>query len=1117
MYQDIDPIWQKFVQSPAPDFKLQFDPKDPAIDQDPFFLRSQRWSEVSVQSNNYTYRKVAQGLEITVPDTKKSLVVNVPLNPIQATEDFLFFSIDKSSDLFQKAKGSDTLAGEGVFFINRAEISGSSAENRPVPLYFFPLSGQGWTGQLSSLQIPQSEMIVISNSEESVAIELVDVETIMKAQQINLVMANAVTARNQGFIDKNLLPAPGMTAAFGMFFTGIDLLRPQKSMWPQSSYSQNEIQNKWFNPLLRKFSNLAPLMMGTARAAVLPPELISRLVFVGSILTGMLVASVAIKYAHPGVRKKIQSLRANQDPIRNPIKLVGREIKETFDVFAAITATSAQLSSVTFANALELFLDRFMPTLASSEHGLIRRFLQNTFYFSRNSMRNVPVNSRTFVLGALVMGSVDTAMVAVQYHVAVPMIAQAVSPHVGESMQNRINETFDPNNPNTKQIALQDTVRNGIAYIQTGASSYSMEARAQVIEAVTKDVENEMKTRGLDPADPKNQTEKQNRIEEKINITMKQKGLPDQSFFLFDANTAFSKIPKALGYDKPEDMQAKESFVLQSRFGLSHNALSKAIQVATEWVKNDSSTTSREALALLEETERSMSFLKNGLKHGKEGLLRAREIRQQLTILSYEGSVEYAVKYIPEAWSKKYSPAAAQVASLIFRQALYSYLSSEGDSLLFANDKNVEKFGDEAKKLALEDLKKSRPEITNWETLDSELSFELKLRTQIEINNLARAEASRIKADKYTPPKQDWMTRRKQKKALAETELAMQSYLKTAQGQNATEKDLADKKSIYFRNSLARQIGLHIEDPEVAAAQGREDYVKMLNYAEAKAVETTTSETTSNPEIARYLEKLSPIEKSKMQLFMYANNFFQSYKEATTELEMVKPTDPAQPGRFQRLRQTEIVRNSQFLTRTLRAFESFGDDQSMKLSLMGSLSRSVPLFSDLLSTHKRTMKTILPALSVSYLWSYYAWQVHMPFSAWMLLVVTAAATISTPSQWLNRGFRLNGLKAMDSVISKVAYSIPYAWVTFAGMFPIMLFSGDVSVFFSDYIRTPIMSVIGQVELKDWLIGALGLGLITSKLKGSKKPDYSENAKNVNELVKPIRTGSALKCSALFGG
>lgn len=1108
LQKEEDPIWQQFVDTKGANLQLSFDANDPAIDRDPYFMRSQAWKIQDKPVSAITFLKTESALEISIPGVEKTLKLNVALNPIQSTEEFIFFALDEKSDLFKKAAGVGGTPGEGVFFLHRDDLVQQARAGIPAPLFFFPLAGTGWQGTLSSLQISQIDTIVIANEEESVAIELRDVETVMKAQQINLMMASALTAKNRNDVSQAKYPSAGMTAAFGLFFTGIDLQMPEKSLWRSKSEINSQ---KWYSEVINKFSKWFPVAIQPAQAFTLAPELVSRLVFVGSVLTGMLATSVVIKYAHPGVRKKLKELRGDVAPTKNPLKIARREVKETFDVFAAVTTTAAQIASVTFANSLEIFLDKFAPSFAAADHSLIRRFLKNTYYFSRDSVRQIPVNSKTFMLGAVVMGGVDTAMVAVQYQVAVPWIAQAVAPHVGQDLQNRIDKTFDPTNPETKQIALQDTIRNGVAYLQVGASSYSAESRAQEIDAVTKEIEAEMKARGQDPADPKLQSEKNRKIEEKINIRLKQKGLPDASQFLFDMSTIFAKVPKMLGYKAPEDMQANQSFLLESRFGLSKNALEKSIEVANQWVKSDSSQTSREALAILEETLRSMSFMKGALK-GKSGIAEARKARQQLTILSYEGSVEYVLQHLPETWVKSYSPQAAQAAGLMFRQALYSYLSKEGDDLLFANKKNAEKFGQEAKDKALESLKKDHPEITDFSNLNSELQFELKLRTQVEINNLARAEATKEKAEKYTPPKLSWYARRQLTRAQKEADAKIEKYLVTSEGKAASDEMLLTKKQAFFRDSLAKQVGLYIEDREVAAAQGREDYVKMLDAVDKKAAEQTEAEFKQDPNLVRYLEKTTEAEKAKLKMFNYANNFFSKYKEAATETEMVKPTDAAQPGRFQRLRQTEVVRNSTFLTRTLRSLESFGDDQAMKLGLGDAILRNIPLASDMMHSHKRMLKTILPMLTVSYLWNFFVWQVHMPFSAWALLAMTAAATISAPSQWLNRLFRMNGIKAMDGVLAKIAYGLPYAWVTFAGMFPIMLFSGDVSLFFSDYIRTPVMSVLGVIGIKEWIAGLSVTALLLTKLR-SKKTDYNEKSKSVKDLF--IKPKMAVSCEALF--
>ncbi len=80
------------------------------------------------------------------------------------------------------------------------------------------------------------------------------------------------------------------------------------------------------------------------------------------------------------------------------------------------------------------------------------------------------------------------------------------------------------------------------------------------------------------------------------------------------------------------------------------------------------------------------------------------------------------------------------------------------------------------------------------------------------------------------------------------------------------------------------------------------------------------------------------------------------------------------------------------------------------------------------------------------------------------------------------------------------------------MFPIMLFSGDVSILFSDYIRTPVISVLSAIGVKDWIAGLSLTALLVTKLR-SKKTDFNEKSQAVRSVfTKPI---GGLRCEAIF--
>lgn len=1113
-----DPNWRAFIENDVKNFRLHFSMNDPALDQDSYFLRSQRWQPVTKSPEHLSYRRPlnperpqsdSDSLEMYFPGSSRALLLKLPFLPIQATEDYIFLSLSSSSDLFQKAAGKNNPTGEGIFFIDRSDLEQRANAGLPVPVFFLPLGGRGWTGVLRSVHLPQSETIVIANKSESVAIGLKDVRSMMKVQQIYLMMASAMTANNRRQVTNEMYPAPGMTASFGLFFTGLDLVSPEKSLWPPnrstSSVEKNIINHSRLRDLYAKAFNWGPLKwifptMSPSRADIFDPLVVTELVksaanalkpeereriaYVLSILGGMMAASWVIKHSFPGIRKKLNDLRDQSDVggslVKRSARVVKTELRETVHTFAAMTSTAAQIPGVTLAYALELFLDRLAPTVAAADHTLIRRFLTKNFFAARDSVKNVPVNHVTFIRGAIGIGGVDTATVAAQGLFVVPYLAEAAGQHLGQDMQARISETFDTNNSATREIVMADVVRNGLAYIQKGASGYSMDTQQQIIERITAEVQAQMRTEGLDPLAPENQANFSARRDSRVGIAMKLMGLPEKSEFLFDASTMVRNVTRALGYRTPEGIESNLSFILEKRSQLTTISAQRAVEVAENWVRDDGSDTAKQALAILRETADSLSLIRSGIKSGATGVRRALKVREQLTLLSYEGPIEYLVPLLPEFWVTEYSAAAAQAAALMFRQSLYSVLTREGLDLLFASPNNAERFGKEAKASALKLLREAHPEalaIDSVENLSPDLMFELKLRTQVEINRVASDEARKSKAEAYQPPKSDWVSRRKAVRAEKEAQTAFDRYLETETGRNATvEAKLAMRKQL-FATSVARQVGIHVEDPSLAMIKERSDYTEMIKNVENKAENMTQADLNSNLEIVSYRGKMSETERELHSLHLYANHYLVAYIEYSTELRAVGPIDPGQPGRFQALRQTEIVRSSRFLTHTLRSLESFFDDQSIDMRWTGSIARNAPFVSDQISAYKIWRKNLMPNLSAQYLAAFYFWHIPMPYSAWTILNMTSGATIVAPQITLNRLFRVNGLAPKGSFLSAVGYGIPYSWVTFLGMFPMLLYSKDMGLLFSDYIREPLTGVLSAISIKEWVAAAGGAGLI----------------------------------------
>jgi hypothetical protein len=281
----------------------------------------------------------------------------------------------------------------------------------------------------------------------------------------------------------------------------------------------------------------------------------------------------------------------------------------------------------------------------------------------------------------------------------------------------------------------------------------------------------------------------------------------------------------------------------------------------------------------------------------------------------------------------------------------------------------------------------------------------------------------------------------------------------------------------YYREALGEQVGLHLlndKSEKNLTETERAEYQAMMAEVERVSEETTQSEIEFDPGLKHYLSGLSEVERRKIEVSMYAINFLSAYQSATTQKQMVGPLHPAQPGYWQSVRQTKRVHNSTFLTHFFRTLESFADDQTLSLGLHDSLRRSIPLFSDLWSIHRRLLKKFVPAMTLGYLWSYHVWQLHMPYAAWTIFILSTALT-DGPSQWLNRTFRMNGIKVMDNWRSKALSTIPYGWLTFLGMVPITLLSKDANMLFNTNVRDPFLSMMAQVAPENWEQGLMFVG------------------------------------------
>ena len=300
-----------------------FDPKDPLLDQDPYFLRSQHWHSNSAAISDLRTRAKSddKGFEVQISGSSISLRVDQPLRPVVEVDDYLFFQAT-STDFFKVKASSEENYGEGLFFIDKRDLKNESMTGgqHGVPIFFFPMSGIGWTSKIESAEVPDGFPTVAFQTEDgsSVSIELEDMDLLSNAlhQTLQLAVANEMRflpgAISQSIVDSvhsengiihwpYVLPPAGSTAAFGSYATGMNLERPERS---RDKIARSE-----------KF-DFHSLIFPEARAdaSLIPPDLATRLWVIGAASFGLIVTSVYTKYfVLKNKMVEISSFLAKQD------------------------------------------------------------------------------------------------------------------------------------------------------------------------------------------------------------------------------------------------------------------------------------------------------------------------------------------------------------------------------------------------------------------------------------------------------------------------------------------------------------------------------------------------------------------------------------------------------------------------------------------------------------------------------------------------------------------------------------------------------------------------------------------------------------------------------------
>jgi hypothetical protein len=1039
------PIIEELEKGNGIPLNLGLAANDPSLDQDPFFLNSQIWQNgANSKTSEVEVSTAGDALVISVPEAQATLKIDQDLQLLTMSDEYIFLSAKSTFTGFEKKSVDLATPAEGIFIIVRNDLLNFSTDRLPVPVFFLPLPDNGWKNASGTYLVKSDSLLVLDDNDETLPIPASLIKDVLKAENFNLFLAQSFTF-NMNPSNNNLrsvLPAAGVTAGFGILFTGINLENVSQSFFEVAA--GNSLKDRT-SALLVAAKNYFQIPNAEASGFVLDPKLTKRLVRIGIVVVVALTASVVLRLTY--YRKYFKQKHGSSANLK-PLERAKHFTTDVGDVFAHTLTTFSQLSEVWFANTVEFLGDRYFPELASANNTMVRKFLNKTVYWVRGTNERTPVSGKTWLFGSVILGGIDTLFVAVQLYGVVPWIGQGIGEHI-PALKSRVDDAFEVGNPNIASINQNETIRNAAAYLTVGASSFSQDLQSQLYEKIENDIKDEMKREGLNPESSANLADFKMRVDRRLNFEMQKMGVPNKDDFLFDANYIYSNSLNALGYQLPPSnsqiQNEKGKFVGLNRPGLIISAASASISK----LKSDSASSPlglnspyrEEAIHFLSTYYKDLNVLASFIKAPLQVLLnfkkrdsedidgisscfnKIKQTRQAFTLLTYEGDFDNIRSLLPTEW-QSYNLEAVRLAAKTFSSTFYNYINGE----------------------------------------------------KIEKN--------------FEPAKKDSLSKQQEKKALRK---AMESFRsKTGYAFNlslATKTDTNFFKSEYVA-SLNSILGLYpdyLDQPE-------------LELTVASKASDLTNDELNKSDVRKYLLNLGQEARFQFEAGVQAASFVKAYKEVILTGSSVSSISPSQPGRFQKFRQYESVRNSVVLTRIARAAESVMAGDQLELGRSASLSRNIPGWYDFKMSNKRVFARAITRATATYWFNYYIWGINLPAHLWALSLVTGW-TVGAPSQMLNRFFNYQGLKPMGDIKMMGLFAVIYTWATFSGMIPQQIFAGDFQKLFEFVVHNHLPE---SLLISSTIIAALHY-----------KEPVREKAKSTFNDIKYGAKQFAISCSGIF--
>lgn len=1059
------------------------------IDKDPFFIRSQKWIRAEVAAKNegpIVFQKNSRaGLQIQLANSPFALQINVPLTPLLETADYILLVADHDDFFAQKLDGQPA-DDQGLFFINKSDFIAQSMSPPAMglPIYFFPLPGR-WAGVKVAFEWQMRQQYAVYDQEKNpLLIDISDIHRLEELGRMNLHLAQALTLLEVGPEFKGaILPQPNSTAYFGLFVSGQMQKGGSWAAWLSNQILPRATADSFNEPSpikytapsryerikqkLKEFAmpggitaaNIGAVWYALANTnanAMIPPDMMHRLLVAGSVIAAAYVGAVVLKYT---IYKTHFAHKYPHVEGESKFQSAWKEIKGHLDIFQHNTYAIDQTPALAVFKTTDLTIDRWF-----SKNKFLRQLYDHTLGWTNQSKSSIPVNWRA-TLFALADGHAASLSAAVSLLVFYPWLFSSMGMVVAAG-----------GGALAAHFVSSEFIRIYFDHWRVGAQSYTSTLRISLRKEAEDEIARLLESQGLDPNTRASVKLKQDLIEEALNKKMISQGLPDKKDFMFDFNSLSSKWFDYFGISEEDlkklnpDTLNKTQFVFDSgRWGLMLPSLKEGLKRAKEIYKQYPTTRGLNVIRTFEwaisrfgytralvreasiydsnptdfdasQKQRWQKFKANPANYllnmsrnfvkkvSNSALESGRDIRRVLWLASTSSDPEDIYQLLPESWvNASGDKNAAYLATEILHYSVHSL-----------HEKNRENL-----RPSLVDIRKFETEAHNFLRGHNYDSFEYRVRFDHKVIDIASETSERQRLINYNPLKLNFYELYQYKIG----ESAAEPYLQEGK----------EKVRFEFARAISQQMGLYLNNRENSELVSRTNDI----------ANRSTENILNTPIETEFLKKINDRERTFYEAWIYTQEFLQTYISLTIKSdENFEVGSPERPGRLQIMRRSLVHAPGykRFFLPCILSLEALfkNDASAYRVGLKGLFSR-LPILPDVFESITRTLRvypytvTAGYAISVMFFQSTMTWPQSLLFSS--LYSLTVLSTEIT-----NRLVRNFGLQPMKNLSSRLMYTYILSWLISLRYIPVLGWGTQFDESMRANLINPVKNILSQATV-----------------------------------------------------